>query len=437
MVVADTQTSSFVANIINYGNNDNSSNAVVDLRTGTGAVGTSVRFMRFYAGASTNANGTGVGRIRLNNTAVAYESGGADFAEWFEINGGAETGDLIAVTDRGNVKASNGASILGVVSDTAAFIGNSKKENPGPNDKTVGLVGQIKTKVTTMNGVIKAGDPIMSSSIPGVGQKTTQAAHIVGKAMEDFDPANGKGEVINCPAGSPAGVICGKIMVSVQATYYNPNVVNPERLNFVANQQAAQQATLDDLQASFEIATTGELKIKKSVIFTQAIVANAKATFHNVAEFLGDVNFKGNVTFSNPIVFETKDAAGFAKIKAGDSEVRVEFSKQYMSLPITNVTPDNPDVRVGIKDRSTSGFTIYLKQPASQDENFSWSAIIVKDVETKISTGSASVAPSSSPSSAPTAQPSSSPAASPTPSASPVSSPTPSPSASPVSSPTP
>jgi hypothetical protein len=62
----------------------------------------------------------------------------------------------------------------------------------------------VPVKVTTENGPIKVGDLITISSVPGVGMKSTKAGGIIGKALEDFDGAEGE---------------VGKVMVFVNTSY--------------------------------------------------------------------------------------------------------------------------------------------------------------------------------------------------------------------------
>jgi len=75
-------------------------------------------------------------------------------------------------------------SIVGVISGTYGFIGNSAKEND-PNQVVVGLVGQLPVFVSTSNGEIKAGDALTFSGDPGVAVKATTAGYILGHAVED------------------------------------------------------------------------------------------------------------------------------------------------------------------------------------------------------------------------------------------------------------
>jgi hypothetical protein len=188
---------------------------------GTATTGTTSRFIRFYAAATTDNNGTGVGRVRLNTTGVAYESGGADFAEYMPASeGNLVPGEVVyrGAAGVGRATSSNSAAVVGVISDTAAFVGNAPDDDV-PNYEAgkaiVGLVGQIKTKVSTENGVIHAGDPIGPSSVPGVGAKALSSGFIVGKAMEDYDGTGGDNGV-------------KKVNVLVSVSWYEPNLADQQ-----------------------------------------------------------------------------------------------------------------------------------------------------------------------------------------------------------------
>ena len=46
-------------------------------------------------------------------------------------------------------------------------------------------VGRVPVKVSLENGPIRVGDPLTSSSKPGVAMRATKAGKIVGYALED------------------------------------------------------------------------------------------------------------------------------------------------------------------------------------------------------------------------------------------------------------
>src|SRR5690606_30498794 len=129
------------------------------------------------------------GRIRLNNGGVAYESGGADFAEYFTVGEAVEPGDVIAIKPDGNGKATAGSILLGVVSDTAALVGNAKSDDAAADQAIVGLVGQVKTKVNTENGPVTVGDRLAISSVAGVARKANPGEASIGIALENYNSA--------------------------------------------------------------------------------------------------------------------------------------------------------------------------------------------------------------------------------------------------------
>ncbi len=205
--VNGTLTTGNIASFSNFNTGSSASKSVVRLNIGT-ATGTNLtRFIQFYAGVTTESGaGTGVGNIRLNNAGVTYVSGNADLAEWTEVSGSPVAGDIIAAKSSGNTTAVTGDLVLGVVTDTAAFIGNETSDLSGK--EIVGMLGRVNTRVDTTNGNIAIGDPIAPSSVAGVGMKQTKAGPTIGKALE---------------AKTSGGVT--RIAVQVVPGWYDPDVL--------------------------------------------------------------------------------------------------------------------------------------------------------------------------------------------------------------------
>ena len=57
--------------------------------------------------------------------------------------------------------------------------------NPVKRDDRIVFSGVAEVKINRENGLIKKGDPITSSSEPGVGMKATESGMILGIALED------------------------------------------------------------------------------------------------------------------------------------------------------------------------------------------------------------------------------------------------------------
>jgi len=119
-------------------------------------------------------------------------SGDPDIAEQIPVDDQSiDKGDIIVATDPSQLSNSRSydnvlatkttnpyqKAILGVVStNPTILIGEENAMELGMDQRVINgnrramvLAGRIPTKVSTINGPIRAGDPITSSSIPGVG----------------------------------------------------------------------------------------------------------------------------------------------------------------------------------------------------------------------------------------------------------------------------
>ncbi|MDO8470858.1 MAG: hypothetical protein Q7S63_02665, partial [bacterium] len=187
-----------VAAITNNDATDSFDNIALRLNTGAASTTTNARFVTFYAGVTSgDTGGVAVGHINLNNDAVNYATSGADYAEEMQVTEDVEFGDIIGAGLSGQGKAAAGQQLVGVVSDSAGFTGNFKQEKPEDvKFAVVGLLGQIRTKVSIENGPITRGDPITTSSVPGVGMKATGSGSVVGAALESYDGTEGDGKIL-------------------------------------------------------------------------------------------------------------------------------------------------------------------------------------------------------------------------------------------------
>ena len=121
--------------------------------------------------------------------------------------------------------------------------------------------------------------------------------------------------------------------------------------------------------------------------------------FTRLVSFIGDVIFKGRISFEKNPEFN-KDTAGFALIKKGEKKIEAKFEKEFTDLPIININPlwdlDKQTASVAdqlegffpyiphyiITNISKAGFTIILEDKAVTDLKFSWVALSVKDAKT-------------------------------------------------------
>jgi hypothetical protein len=119
-----------------------------------------------------------------------------DLAERYYSPDNLEPGDLVMIRPEGqiHVQRTSGEEhvVIGIVSTQPGFVLGAHSTSSYP----IALAGRVPTKVSTMNGAIKAGDAVGPSSIPGVAVKATSGGPIVGYALEAYDASEvGKVEV--------------------------------------------------------------------------------------------------------------------------------------------------------------------------------------------------------------------------------------------------
>ena len=97
-------------------------------------------------------------------------------------------GDILKATDKGLIRTTIGFDnkIFGIIADSPLLIFRSETKG-----KPVIRSGIAQVNVTTLNGPIKYGDYITSSSVAGKGQKATESGYTVGMALGAF---NGEGK---------------------------------------------------------------------------------------------------------------------------------------------------------------------------------------------------------------------------------------------------
>ena len=152
------------------------------------------------------ANGSNVARI--DKTGKGFFNGGtqnsgADIAEAFDVTGNMkdyEAGDVLVIAtdkDRAVEKSSQPYSTLvaGVYATKPGVLLTEENIDTDLKNKVpMGVIGVIPTKVCLEGGVIKRGDLIVTSSIPGVAMKAdpdkVKIGQVIGKALQDYNENN-------------------------------------------------------------------------------------------------------------------------------------------------------------------------------------------------------------------------------------------------------
>ena len=346
-VLNPTSTAFAVASVTNLNPANSLLNNVLRLNMATQNLPGNVnpRFVRFFAGVANNdTSGTAVGSISLNGAAgVSFNTAGADFGEYYTIIDDSQVGEIIAVTRDGNKKGVTGDKILGVISDSAGFVGNSVEytaEGEIPTDKKiVGLLGQMKVKVTGENGIIEQGDFVALSSTPGFGMKATENGMVLGKAMEN---------------GACVDAGCSEtVMVAVQPTWYVPE------LEGLLMGESDTEAEGEQVDVSVSSLTMNEVLSYLSANVLEVLSANT-LTVNSRLNVSGNLYLGANTT-------------GKAIIGAGQTSIVVTFANIFESVPNVFLTENNfIEGKFRVTNVTTSGFTIELENIQQIDVEFTW-----------------------------------------------------------------
>ena len=366
-----------------------------------------------------------------------------DVAEYYPVNDQSiYSGDIVSAADPAGMdsfdqhrnvvlgKSSQPyqSSVVGVISSGTPFlVGN---ENPfkvwGLADKIVfenqratALAGRVPVKVSSINGEIKVGDAVTTSEIPGFGMKSTQPGSIVGKALQGFDGTVGEhAQVIPCPTGTASNITCARIMVHLNISWQDPTVVVDEESG-LSNAALTSAFTISQnlITAEMDMKVVGQLTADGGLTVNGPAEFNGPAVFKAMAEFIDRVIFNKDVEFRGRAIFNS-DSGGFAQLATGETEVTIAFDQEYAEQPVISASPviDKLDqatydaqvlaatceatdtleqCQTKVEDsllgnmptyvvtkKSTTGFTIKLSQPATQEVKFSWSAIAVSQAKT-------------------------------------------------------
>lgn len=194
-----------------------------------------------------------------------------DVAETFATDQRSEPGDLMVLIPEDRsvpavrlaMRGEQGA-LVGVVSTNPGLVFDEGKsyfagDNShliSDNKTVVAIVGRVPAKFSLENGPIAVGDPLTTSSRPGVAMKATEAGQIIGYALQSSDSAKE-----------------GKLLVWLQVGLYLPpatlDAINTSARPAAAT-SAATDATVAQLQAQIAGLTAQLTKLSQQVDQLQA-----------------------------------------------------------------------------------------------------------------------------------------------------------------------
>lgn len=314
-------------------------------------------------------------------------SGQADFAEYYGSFENLEPGEVIVTNGEasqfdhetlGHVsKAFVGKStqtyqkeLIGVVSTNpfSEILSSdifAENENPVP----VALSGRVPVKVSTENGPIEPGDPLTSSSTPGVAMKATQAGPIIGKSLESY--SNSDPNVVE------------KIIVFVEAGYFTPQIaVNETTLTGLENISTNDLIAVNISASSLIVSDSINIGDKITMNKDGKLTVNGEIIIAGKITLTGDIFISGKVSAKTVAAeeFQVKSTeegndktAGVATVIAGTDELVINSTK-VDDTSLVFVTPTkqtNLQLAVVEKLAGTS-FKVKLNALATEDVSFNW-----------------------------------------------------------------
>ncbi|MBI2017774.1 hypothetical protein HYS92_01865 [Candidatus Daviesbacteria bacterium] len=123
----------------------------------------------------------------------------------------AVSGDILTVTENGLVRSelSFDNKMFGVLDEKPILVYRDFEKEGKPVIRD----GIAQVNVTTLNGSIKTGDYITSSSIKGKGAKASESGYVLGVALENFEGSDQQ------VAGPNGNVSSGTIKIALKIEY--------------------------------------------------------------------------------------------------------------------------------------------------------------------------------------------------------------------------
>ena len=220
----------------------------------------------------------------------------ADYAEWIDYSGDVapQPGDVLTVGDDAtSVKDSTmpyDNHAIGVVSTTPYTVGGADDGH----SVVMALTGRVPVKVSLENGPIEPGDPLTSSSTPGVAMKATEGGQIIGTALEAYDgtePSNEINVQLHPGYDNPnPGSIQGNANIS--GGLYVGGDADIEGSLIVAGTTTTQNLTVSGSASLAVLRVSGGISTDSVTVAGQ--VSAATMVVSGTASFGGDVTLAGH-----------------------------------------------------------------------------------------------------------------------------------------------
>lgn len=299
---------------------------------------------------------------------------GADLGEQFgAYDKAVEVGDVVVLDPNASsmVKKSDSPyakGLVGVVTSGTSLVVDGGAE--AAHSVIVALAGTVSVKVSGENGPISPGDPLTSSSTPGIAMKATNYGSIIGRAASSYDGTE-VGNVLVVVSASYGGSIADELAaLSGRVTTLESEIAG-------LKSATSQPTDLTNLKAE-QLSVVMDLSVGGGMIVSGDATFKGLTVFEKLATFIGKTIFRQDVEFDGHIAVAS-DTAGLALIRIGETKVQVKFDRPYTEMPIVSVSlGDGKFASYSYANLTNQGFEIVLEHPATNDLRFSWIALAGK-----------------------------------------------------------
>jgi hypothetical protein len=218
-------------------------------------------------------------------SAVSYTTGSTDLAENYFSSTTLDVGDIVMSAGGETITLgmqSESKRVLGIISTKPGIILGLDEHTPLTGEYPVALSGRVPVKVSLSGGVIKIGDRITLSSVPGVGMKANSTSSAtVAVALENW---SGDASFLDTAQE-------GKVLAFVNLAYTDLNK------HISGSQIDLTSSTTGELVPLFALSDDGtdvRYLADRPLNFSSSILTNVKAIFSSTGKW--SINEEGKLT---------------------------------------------------------------------------------------------------------------------------------------------
>lgn len=350
-----------------------------------------------WAQNTSNATAT---TVVAGSSIVAFKLTGADYAEtYYTSDASIQKGELVELEGSGRSQVKKAGQpysdrTLGIVSTKPGQVVGEADGQGKPVQ--IALAGRVPIKLSTENGVPKAGDMVTASAtLPGLAMKAVKSGYIVGQlllnAVDNEDgTADGFVFVRNGYWQAPVTMDLSTVFKSGAATDIatspDPDIeILGLSSDMAQTYSGFDQSVVDTILKGFTL-QQDQITALETRLSSLEQQAGLGALFGDSISSLEDgslrilnaIQFAGTTYFDNPIV-TSENSAGTVKLLEGNSEHSVQFEPEYARIPKVILTPNSfIEGKWRVKNVTKQGFIIELSEPLTEDAEFTWQALSTK-----------------------------------------------------------